>query len=185
MSCNVVYSTNLLIGKINAMRSGTGVSGPTVSKFFPAQHARQPSHLEYPLCTAPNRQVPDNSPINGYNRRPLSELASPYFVDWPDRLVPPKKKPGGKSTPAFMPTLPPGFAMTGAGKLTSGPADLREVASQYSVRFQVRPSLPARARCTRELNSSRSLSGSRPPVSHRASSLALGLRSGSEQGRLR
>src|SRR5207249_10122827 len=53
VSCNVVYVTNLLIGKINAMRSGTGVSVPTLSKLFPAQHARQPSHLEYPLCTAP------------------------------------------------------------------------------------------------------------------------------------
>src|SRR5436190_9068221 len=48
--------------------------------FFPAQLPRQPSHLEYPLCTAPNRQVPDNLPINGYNRRPLSELASPYLL---------------------------------------------------------------------------------------------------------
>jgi hypothetical protein len=47
---------------------------------FPGAHAREPSHLEYPLAP-PSRQVPDNSPINGYDRRPLSELASLYFVD--------------------------------------------------------------------------------------------------------
>src|SRR5206468_9567897 len=62
VSCNVVYCTNLLIGKINAMRSGTGASAPKLSKLFPAQHARQPSHLEYSLCIAPNRQVSGNSP---------------------------------------------------------------------------------------------------------------------------
>ena len=32
------------------------------------------------------RQVPDNSRINGYNRRPLSELASHSFVDQSDRV---------------------------------------------------------------------------------------------------
>jgi hypothetical protein len=69
---------------------------------FPGATWTSAIDLAYPLRTAPNRQSPDNSPINGYNRRPLSELASPYFVDWPDHLVPPKK-PGEKSTPAFMP----------------------------------------------------------------------------------
>jgi hypothetical protein len=48
----------------------------------------------------------------------------------------------------------------------------------------VRPSLPVRARCTRELNFCRSLSRSRATVSHRASTSAPGLRNAPEPGLL-
>src|SRR6266480_6043336 len=107
-----------------------------LSTLFRAQQRRRPWRFACPQCSAPTQQVRDSGPMNGYNRRPLSELASPYFVDLPDRLVPPKN-PGENPHLLSCPTLPPGFAMTGAEKLTSGRADLREVASQYSVQFQV------------------------------------------------
>src|SRR5437016_5621343 len=46
----------------------SAASFATLSKLSPAQFPHQPSHFEYPLCTAPNHQVRDSSLTNGSSR---------------------------------------------------------------------------------------------------------------------